>query len=55
MEILTVSIMDKLNLFNFHKVLFYYPNELMGWKVYFFSAPYFGVFNILSFMNVKKM
>ena len=56
-NILPVSIMDKLNLFNFHKVLFYYPNELMGWKGFIFShAPYFGAFLIfLSFMNVKKM
>lgn len=55
-NVIPISIMYDLNLFNYYKTFLDYPNELIGWKAFIFShAPYIGIVLIfISFIRLNK-
>ncbi len=52
-NIIPISVMYNLNLFDYYKIFFNYPNDLIGWKAFIFShAPYIGI--VLIFISFIK-
>lgn len=55
-NLIPISIMSEIGLFNYYKLIILYPDELVNWKAYIFShSPYLGIlFIFLSYVNLLK-